>query len=195
MRKYGHWYWIRPWLLCRDRSAAARRCACFIFILYNMIAKKKSNFGITVESSDIYRKKKTTWHKMKGYCIVQLYTHVKWGCSHTLWHIYHKFVMYDYVLYTYSLYLSCMTTSSWPLDVHFFRFLTCQNKLIYVQMVCTIGIPTTSVINKSVFYMSLLFLRVEVRKKIRSSSSLIKGTFFFRNRGRGCSAHNNILKN
>ena len=26
--KYGPWYWIRLWLLCRDRSAAARRCAC-----------------------------------------------------------------------------------------------------------------------------------------------------------------------
>ena len=35
-----------------------------------MIAKKKSNFGITVESTDVYRKKKTTWHIMNGvlYC-------------------------------------------------------------------------------------------------------------------------------
>lgn len=31
MRKYGPWYWIRPWLLCQDRSAAARRCACFLY--------------------------------------------------------------------------------------------------------------------------------------------------------------------
>jgi len=29
VRKYGPLYWIRPWLLCRDRSASARRCACF----------------------------------------------------------------------------------------------------------------------------------------------------------------------
>ena len=27
-----------------------------------MIVKKKSNFGITVESTDVYRKKKTTRH-------------------------------------------------------------------------------------------------------------------------------------
>ena len=32
-----------------------RRIGCFIFILYNMIAKKKSNF----ESTDVYRKKAT----------------------------------------------------------------------------------------------------------------------------------------
>ena len=32
-----------------------RRIGCFIFILYNMIAKKKSNF----ESTEVYRKKAT----------------------------------------------------------------------------------------------------------------------------------------
>jgi hypothetical protein len=38
-----------------------RRIGCFIFILYNMIAKKKSNF----ESTEVYRKK-ATWHIMNG---------------------------------------------------------------------------------------------------------------------------------
>ena len=28
--KYDPWYWITLYLLCRDRSAAARRCACFL---------------------------------------------------------------------------------------------------------------------------------------------------------------------
>ena len=39
MRKYGPWYWIRPWLLCRDRSAAARRCACIFscWIIYQCV--------------------------------------------------------------------------------------------------------------------------------------------------------------
>ena len=32
---------------------------------------------------------------------------------------------------------SCVTTSSWTIDVHFFWFLTRQNTLIYLQMVCT----------------------------------------------------------
>ena len=32
-----------------------RRIGCFMFVLYNMIAKKKSNF----ESTDVYRKKAT----------------------------------------------------------------------------------------------------------------------------------------
>ena len=27
--KFDPWYWITPYLLCRDRPAAARRCACF----------------------------------------------------------------------------------------------------------------------------------------------------------------------
>ena len=36
------------------------RCiGCFIFILYNITAKKKSDFGITVESTHVYRKKTT----------------------------------------------------------------------------------------------------------------------------------------
>ena len=34
VRKYGPWYWICPWLLCRDRSAAARRCACFFVFVF-----------------------------------------------------------------------------------------------------------------------------------------------------------------
>ena len=31
--KYGPWYWILPYLLCGDRSVAARLCACFFFYL------------------------------------------------------------------------------------------------------------------------------------------------------------------
>ena len=30
--KYDPYYWITPWLLCRDRNAAARRCACFVVV-------------------------------------------------------------------------------------------------------------------------------------------------------------------
>ena len=33
VRKYDPWSWITPWLLCRDRPTAARRCACFYFSL------------------------------------------------------------------------------------------------------------------------------------------------------------------
>ena len=29
VRKYDPWYWITTWLLCPERSVAARRCACW----------------------------------------------------------------------------------------------------------------------------------------------------------------------
>ena len=43
-----------------------------------MIAKMKS-FEITVELTDVYRKKTTTRHKMNKVLYCALVTHVKWG--------------------------------------------------------------------------------------------------------------------
>ena len=44
MGKYGPWYWIHPWLLCRDRSAAARRCACFFSFFSTKMIEIKIHF-------------------------------------------------------------------------------------------------------------------------------------------------------
>ena len=41
--KYGPWYRITPYLLCRDRPAAALRCAYFIYvIIMSMIVRRKT---------------------------------------------------------------------------------------------------------------------------------------------------------
>ena len=37
VRKYDPCYWITLWLLCRDRPAAARRCACFPYFYTRLI--------------------------------------------------------------------------------------------------------------------------------------------------------------
>ena len=48
------WYWISPYLLCRDQSAAARRCACFYV---NMICPMLNMYdlGVIYHKFTIYK--------------------------------------------------------------------------------------------------------------------------------------------
>ena len=48
---------------------------------------KKNHFGITVDSTNIY-KKKTPWHIMNGCCIVQLYVKGGGGTTHIIYCIF-----------------------------------------------------------------------------------------------------------
>ena len=50
--KYGPWYWIRPLLLCQDRSAEDRHCACFPS--YYIITSETSYSDINKGNSDVF---------------------------------------------------------------------------------------------------------------------------------------------
>ena len=52
MGKYGPWYWIRSWLLCRDRSAAAGRYACLSSCQVDVFIKKR----IIIYQGDAFHK-------------------------------------------------------------------------------------------------------------------------------------------
>ena len=43
MGKYGPWYWITSYLLCRDWSVAARCCACLLAILWPILLNTRQN--------------------------------------------------------------------------------------------------------------------------------------------------------